>query len=332
MGAGPRLPRPQVAPVPRSQLRIEWLAWVVTNLTNGASCEALVGVLVQRGVPPDVAAEVVLDEARTLELGGVRGGAIYEASAPETQPEVAEVRDLSQAEFRQEFYDQNRPVVIRGFADGSPVLKWSLKELRKRFAAEPVWVQAERDSSLPIDAFRRGKERRMRFDAFVDLIESGVGNRVYLTGNDGVLREDAFRSLCDDLRFSSPILEESRRSSCAHLWVGAAGAVSPLHRDRVNVLNVQVLGAKRFLLAHPLSTPYVYPVRELFCPVDVEAPDLKTFPRFASVRLIEATLEPSDALFIPVGWWHHVRALTTALNLSFTSFPGQVTPRRNTRA
>jgi hypothetical protein len=33
------------------------------------------------------------------------------------------------------------------------------------------------------------------------------------------------------------------------------------------------------------------------------------------------TLHPGEALFIPVGWWHHVRALDISINVSFLNFP-----------
>ncbi len=34
----------------------------------------------------------------------------------------------------------------------------------------------------------------------------------------------------------------------------------------------------------------------------------------------EVVLAPGEMLFIPVGWWHHVRALSLSINLAFTNF------------
>ena len=37
--------------------------------------------------------------------------------------------------------------------------------------------------------------------------------------------------------------------------------------------------------------------------------------RFATVDV-----EAGDALFVPVGWWHHVRALSVSISVAFSGF------------
>ena len=58
----------------------------------------------------------------------------------------------------------------------------------------------------------------------------------------------------------------------------------------------------------------------VFSDVDPERPDLTRFPRFRHARLFSLTLGPGEGLLIPVGWWHHVRALDICINVSFLNF------------
>ena len=45
--------------------------------------------------------------------------------------------------------------------------------------------------------------------------------------------------------------------------------------------------------------------------VDIDTPDLETYPRFAEAleAALRAELEPGDALYIPALWWHDVLSL-----------------------
>ena len=194
-----------------------------------------------------------------------------------------------------------------------------LPALVAAFGGLSVLVQTNRGADQ-VDAFRRGKQRRMLLGDYVRSLGSANGDATYLTGNDRALAEPGLKRFARDLSFDSRVLDPERTATHANLWIGGTGATSPLHCDRVNVLNLQVAGRKTFRLAHPGSMPDVYAIRGMFSVVDALAPDLDRFPDFTRVRLFEVALEPGDALLIPVGWWHHVTALKPSVNVSFTNF------------
>ncbi|MEA2663776.1 MAG: hypothetical protein QOI11_720, partial [Candidatus Eremiobacteraeota bacterium] len=58
----------------------------------------------------------------------------------------------------------------------------------------------------------------------------------------------------------------------------------------------------------------------VFSDVDLLRPDPVRYPRFASTHAMRFDVGPGEALFIPVGWWHHVTALDASISLSFTNF------------
>lgn len=49
----------------------------------------------------------------------------------------------------------------------------------------------------------------------------------------------------------------------------------------------------------------------------MENPDLQKFPRFAEAPFLSCVLAPGELLFIPVKYWHYVRALDLSFSVSF---------------
>jgi ribosomal protein L16 Arg81 hydroxylase len=64
----------------------------------------------------------------------------------------------------------------------------------------------------------------------------------------------------------------------------------------------------------------------VFSEVDCEKPDLVRHPLYRYANKFVFDLNPGEALFIPVGWWHHVRALDVSISVSFTNFHGAFAP------
>uniref|UniRef100_A0A8C9DDE0 Lysine demethylase 8 n=1 Tax=Prolemur simus TaxID=1328070 RepID=A0A8C9DDE0_PROSS len=51
--------------------------------------------------------------------------------------------------------------------------------------------------------------------------------------------------------------------------------------------------------------------------VDVENPDIEKFPKFTEAPFQSCVLSPGEILFIPVKYWHYVRALDLSFSVSF---------------
>jgi len=101
------------------------------------------------------------------------------------------------------------------------------------------------------------------------------------------------------------------------IWIGNRIRVAP-HYDAKENIACCVAGRRRFTIFPPDQIANLYPGPFELTPagtpvsmVDLAAPDLERFPRFAEARehALEATLEPGDAIYIPYGWWHGVESL-----------------------
>src|SRR5262249_39505442 len=132
----------------------------------------------------------------------------------------------------------------------------------------------------------------------------------------------ALSGLEADLGFLDNIL--SREGDGAHgmMWIGPGGTFTPLHHDLTNNLLLQIVGAKEVLLAAPGETPRLYNDRHVFSRIrDLTEPGLvETYPKLNGLVVHRVRMNPGDALFIPLGWWHQVKALDFSVTITHTNF------------
>lgn len=101
------------------------------------------------------------------------------------------------------------------------------------------------------------------------------------------------------------------------IWIGNRTTIAT-HFDNNHNIACVVSGTRRFTVFPPdqvrnlyigplLRTPGGSPISM----VELRAPDLSRFPKFeqALEAAQEAILEPGDAIFIPILWWHGVESL-----------------------
>jgi [histone H3]-dimethyl/trimethyl-L-lysine36 demethylase len=107
-------------------------------------------------------------------------------------------------------------------------------------------------------------------------------------------------------------------------WLGPEGTTTPLHTDPHHNMLCQVVGMKYVRLYPPSSTPALYPHRGMKCNssrVDVDTLTwnelAQRFPRFTDEPFVDCVLTPGQALYIPQGWWHYVKSITTSVSVSF---------------
>jgi hypothetical protein len=228
---------------------------------------------------------------------------------------------LTTAEFRDEYYGLNRPVLLADVATEWPALRlWDPEYLRGVLGDEPVEIMADRDADTRYEVNSVAHKRMVAFSTYVDAVVSTRGNDAYLVANNRLLDREAARPLWNDFTIDGRYLYTEPPPGTAFLWFGPAGTITPLHHDVANILFTEVHGRKRVTLISPLESHCVYNDVAVYSSVDLTAPDLERFPRFERVAPIDVVVEPGQTLFIPVGWWHHVESLDTSITLSFTNF------------
>ncbi|KAI1142253.1 Clavaminate synthase-like protein [Hypoxylon sp. FL0543] len=137
-----------------------------------------------------------------------------------------------------------------------------------------------------------------------------------------------------DSSMNQPELDEPLLNA----WFGPPGTITPLHTDPYHNILTQVVGRKYLRLYSPLVTERMRArgkengvemgntslmdvgVIEGWdtMPDDEEGrPTEQDLAAFRDVPFLDCILEPGDALYIPIGWWHYVRGLSVSFSVSF---------------
>lgn len=236
--------------------------------------------------------------------------------------------------FRRRYLDKRRPVVITGLASRwRAVTRWSPEFLQREFGHHPIVVErsrSQRPSNDPMEFLRNRYYEDAQLGKIVGVMMSGQHppGAYYVTYS--TIFEKAPELLQDfevlprvlGIPSHYPEALRNRLTLRPGFWFGPAGTVSAAHFDRQENFNAQITGRKKWTLYAPEDSRHLYyPSLEMptviFSPVDIEAPDLQRFPAFAEAQPHETILEPGEILFIPSGWWHHVRTLELSISLNF---------------
>jgi LPS sulfotransferase NodH len=312
-----------------------WKQWVGQSRLLGAKDEAIVQVLINNGYSRAAAgAEVEKVKADLYLLGATRTlGHLQRASSVlnalgqmarlDSRIKTIDRRsNLSRNEFHDRYYAANRPVLIERLMTGWRATSAWTPDYLKRVAGDQtieVMTAREADPKYELNATKHRTE--MRFSDYVDMVYSGKAtNDYYLVANNQFFQRPEMQPLLRDFAAFPQYLNPTTDGRQCFLSFGPAGTVTPLHYDRSNILIAQVVGRKRYRLIPPSQWEYVYNTTGVFSDVDCDNPDLNRHPKFRNATVIDVVVGPGEVLFMPVCWWHHVRALDVSITVSFTNF------------
>jgi hypothetical protein len=236
-------------------------------------------------------------------------------AAPELVPRVATPERLPA-----DLLSHARPLVLTDLCAGWPAIgRWTFDRLRDQHGETPVTIVRVEDGAVVMDPRRGLLSRTGALGDFVRELQAG--------GSPGYVMTD-LGGLPDALAREAPLpaLGAAALWRTTRLWISAAGTISALHFDVAHNLHTVVAGRKRFTLFSWTQSHNLYPRGPLASMpnasrVDLEAPDYQRFPRLRLARPMVADVGPGDTLFMPGGWWHHVRTVdhTIAVNAFFAT-------------
>jgi hypothetical protein len=337
----PAPPRPPANQAEKAQpapagaaLTPAWLRWVTEQLLRGCTPESVLATMTAAGLDAQASAELIEQ---------VPGNAVYIAAEGRAQQlrklestlanlqllweidpmyGIVDKRvSVSEDEFIERYVRGCRPLVLTGHTRDWPAMRrWSPDDLKERFGHLDVEVQAERQSNPRYEEDKALHRRSVRLGDFVDqVVAGGDTNDYYLTANNEALRRPDFAPLLDDIGSLPPCCLRGELAERSSFWFGPGGTVTPLHHDTLMLFHTQVVGRKRWRLISPLQGQRLYNTNGVFSPIDLDAVDLRRFPLFEGVRVLEVVVWPGETIFLPLGWWHQVRSLDISLSFSYSN-------------
>jgi lysine-specific demethylase 8 len=232
-------------------------------------------------------------------------------------------------QFHARYVVLRRPVVMTGIIDSWPALhRWTPDYLDATLGDRRVKVQ--RLDGDNVTRYELSTLEQVRFGDFIAAIrQDPPARRYYLViGNIHVVDnwprrfdKPVFPELFPDVTIL-PFVDAERLLE-VNLWVGYSGAVSNLHFDPIDNCLCMIRGRKHVRLYAPeqwdhmhLPSPFGLE-NPLHSPVDAIRPDFERFPKFQEARYQDCVLEPGEVLYMPAGYWHHVRSegFNVAVNL-----------------
>jgi len=314
--------------------------WVTANLLRHCEPEELAVELTLAGLDR-TSAEALIDQTvkspifaaydeasvRLRHLQALLGARRELDRLARPAPRVERRAGLGREEFLADYYSANRPVVMTDVTESWDALNWTWPYLASVLRDVPVEVMAERADDPDWHLHPEGTPTTVAFDDYIArILEGGASNERYIVANNRLFRNPAAQILFADFPPDERYLQSPHEPERTHMWCGPAGTITHLHFDIPNLLLVQVLGRKVVKLVPALDFDLMDPVviagrASVFSALrDLDTAGRANSHQLGELRPITLVMEPGEALFIPLGWWHQVKALEPSISISFTGF------------
>lgn len=228
--------------------------------------------------------------------------------------QIPREKTLSKKEFIQKYFKPQKPVVIERFIEDWPAYsKWNL-DYMKEIAGEKE-VPLYDDRPVKHDEGFNEPHAKMKMSEYVDLLKSGPTKyRIFLWN---VLKE--VPQLQKD--YTYPDFGLKLMKGLPMLFFGGQDSHTFMHYDidLANIFHFHFEGKKQCILFSQDETKFLYKIPHSLITredIDFADPDLEKWPALQHAKGHITHLEHGNVLYIPEGYWHHMKYITPGFSMS----------------
>lgn len=229
------------------------------------------------------------------------------------QIDQVDARKMSRKDFRENYFTNSKPVILKGFADLFPAGKlWTFDYLDSIMGNHKVGIY---DNSKPKNTAYTTPDLYMTFAEFSEIIQRDEDTpyRIFLFN---MFKE--FPELRKE--FPTPDLVKGPLGNLGLAFFGGKNTKVRFHFDIdcSGVLMTQLIGRKRVILIPPFYEQLIYKVPlGSFSLIEPDKPDFKKFSGLRYVEGYDFIMQPGDALFMPSRYWHFNTYLEGGMAVSY---------------
>ena len=236
---------------------------------------------------------------------------------------VDTVYTISPTDFKKNYLDKRRPVVIKNLTKDWPAREKWTTDYFKSIAGDlevPLYDNSKADPSKPINA----TAAKMKLKDYLDLIKREPTElRIFFF--------NFFKhvpSLINDIIIPKDLMGGFIESMPA-MFFGGSNSVTFLHYDidLPHIFHTHFGGRKHVILFENKWKKRLYCLPNATYALedyDVLNPDFKKFPALKGVKGEEAFLEHGDTLFMPTGYWHWMKYIDGSFSLSLRAWDASI--------
>lgn len=232
---------------------------------------------------------------------------------------ITRVQNISKADFIENYYKPQRPVLIEGMTKNWPAYsKWNLDYIQDRAGDQivPLYdskpTKGRQNSAAPTT--------KMKLYDYLEMLKTKPTDlRIFFYN---IL--ERMPELAEDFEYPDIGLRFLKKLPV--LFFGGEGSKVLTHYDMdlADLLHIHFHGAKSIMLFTPEQTKYLYRVPfsvHNLERIDMDNPDFGKYPALRNLEGIQVHLKHGDALYMPSGYWHFIKYLDGGFSITLRALP-----------